>query len=77
MKKNDLVEVKKLEEKVLVTKIKSAKEQIRDLILDKNMNALKDLKAIFKLKKLVALYLTVLRQKQLLRELEAEGGKLQ
>jgi len=44
------------------------------LVIDKNTNKLKDKKAIFKKRKDLAKVLTVLRQKELLNELETKTG---
>lgn len=72
MKKKDLTEIKSLEEIKLQSMIKKAKEELSDLILDKNMKKLKDLKSPSKKKKEIAKILTVLRQKELLKELEVK-----
>lgn len=71
MKKNDLVQIKILEEKALLGKVKEVRVEINNLIIDKNMNKLKDIKAISKKRLDLAQMLTILRQKQLLRELES------
>lgn len=70
MKKNEFVIIKGLTLKELKIKVKTLKKEIADLTLDKNMKKLKDLKAISKKRKDLAQALTVLRQKQLLAELE-------
>lgn len=72
MKKNEFVDIKGLDIKGLMSKAKSLKSEIADLILDKNMNKLKDLKSISKKKKDLAQVFTVLRQKQLLKQLESK-----
>lgn len=71
MKKNDFLQIKILEEQVITGKIKEARLEIAGLVIDKNMNKLKDVKIISKKRKDVAQMLTVLRQKQLLREIES------
>lgn len=71
MKKNDLVDIKGLDIKGLISKAKSLKIEIAELILDKNMNKLKDLKSISKKKKDLAQILTVARQKEILESLES------
>ncbi|QQG43645.1 MAG: hypothetical protein HYW45_01345 [Candidatus Daviesbacteria bacterium] len=72
--KRDLVEqIKNLDNKELVQRIKTARAEIQDLILDKNMNKLTDRKAVFKKRKELALLQTVLRQKQFLEELETKN----
>lgn len=72
MKKNEFNQVKGLSIKELVDKAKQIKKEIAGLTLDKNMNKLKDLKSIFKKKKDLARVLTVIRQKELLAQLEAK-----
>ena len=51
-------------------KVRTLKGEIAELILDKNMNKLKDIKSIGKKKRDIAQILTVVRQKQMLEELE-------
>lgn len=70
MKRNDLLEAKKLDEKALTEKALALRASINELIMDKNMNKLKDLRSISKARLDLAQYLTILRQKQLIRELE-------
>lgn len=72
MKKNDLVQIKGLDLKELRPKAKSFRTEIADLVLDKNMKKLKDLKKISKRRKDLAQVLTVIRQKELLQELEPQ-----
>lgn len=70
MKKNGLTQIKGLDLKELRLKVKALKTEVADLVLDKNMKKLKDLKIISKKKKDIAQILTVIRQKELLAELE-------
>lgn len=70
MKKNEFVQIKGLDLKELKTKASGLREEIANLVLDKNMKKLKDKKSIFKKKKDLAQVLTVVRQKELLIELE-------
>lgn len=72
MKKNDFIQIKGLDIKELVLKTKALKIEIADLVVDKNMKKLKDLKMISKKKKDIAQILTVIRQKQLLGQLEVK-----
>lgn len=72
MKKNDLQEIKRLDEKALIAKAVLLKQEASNLVLDKNTNVLKDARKIFKVRKDLAQILTVLRQKQLLSELREE-----
>lgn len=75
MKKNDLQEIKKLDEKALIAKAVLLKQEVSSLVLDKNTNVLKDSRKIFKVRKDLAQILTVLRQKQLLSELRSSEEK--
>ena len=70
MKKNDLLDIKALDEKSLRQKVKQARVELSDLVLDKGMNKLKDVKTISKKRRDLARLLTILRQKELLSELE-------
>ena len=70
MKRNELTRIKGLDIKELKEKSKTIKKEIADLTLDKNMKKLKDLKFISKNKKDLAQILTLIRQKELLKELE-------
>lgn len=72
MKKNELTQIKGLDLKDLRLKAKSIKDEIANLIMDKNMKKLKDLKIIFKKRKDLAKVLTIIRQKELLEELESD-----
>lgn len=72
MKKNDFVQLKSLDIKELLGKVKTLEQALADLVLDKNMKKLKDLKSISKKKKDLAQILTVLRQKELLGKLESK-----
>ncbi len=70
MKKNEFIQIKGLDLKELKTKVSSLRDEIANLVLDKNMKKLKDKKTILKKKKDLAQVLTVIRQKELLLELE-------
>lgn len=72
MKKNELIQIKGLEIKSLKEKAKGLNIEMADLILDKNMKKLKDLKMISKKRKDRAQILTIIRQKELLQELEPQ-----
>lgn len=72
MKTRDFLnEIKTLDIKALVLKAKTLRGEIADLVLDKNINKLKDLKSIDKKRKELARTLTVLEQKRLLESLES------
>lgn len=72
MKRNELTQSKGLDIKELKKIGKTIKKEIADLTLDKNMKKLKDLKSINKKKKDLAQVLTIMRQKELLKELETK-----
>ena len=71
MKRQDFMQRKGLDVKELGLKFKTLIGEIEELVLDKNMKKLKDLKAISKKKKEIAQILTVIKQKTLLEQLEA------
>lgn len=80
MKRQQFTEIKQLTVKDILAKVLVGKKELADLILDKNMDKLKDKKVVSKKKKDIAQLLTVARQKQLLEELEpvianTEGSK--
>ncbi len=75
MKKNQLNETKQLDKVLLLELVKKTRIEISDLVLDKNMSKLKDLKSIDKKKKDLAQILTILRQKELIEELEDKSEK--
>ncbi len=70
MKRQQFMEIKQLEVKDLLAKVTAAKLEVADLVLDKNMKKLKDVKVISKKRHDIAQMLTVIKQKQLLSELE-------
>ena len=76
MKKNEFAQIKNLDVKELKDKAKSLKGEIGKLTMEKNMKKLKDLKMISKKRKDLAQMLTVIRQKQLLVELEKGSKKI-
>lgn len=72
MKKNDFIQIKGLDIKELKDKAKALRSEIEKLTMDKNMKKLKDIKQVSKSKKDLAQVLTVLRQKELLSQLESK-----
>jgi len=70
MKKQALAEIKKLDIKAIREKVESAKIDLQKLVLDKSMNKLTDVKTLDKKRKDLAQMLTILRQKELLIQLE-------
>jgi ribosomal protein L29 len=72
MKKNDFAEIKKMDLAALTGKVKKIKEEIKGLVIDKNMNKMPNLKTIKFKRQELAKTLTVMQQKQLLEKLEKE-----
>ena len=70
-------EIKVLDIAALLAKVKALKIEINDLVLDKNMNKLKDLKVISKKKKELARVFTVLSQKEMIKKLESKESKVE
>ena len=70
-------EIKVLDITALLQKAEALKVEIGDLVLDKNMNKLKDLKSISKKKKEIARVLTVLNQKKMIEKLETGDKSLE
>lgn len=75
MKKSEFNQIKELDLKELMGKVKTLKDEIAALTLDKNMKKMKDLKMIFKKRKDLAKTLTVIRQKELVKQLESKIEK--
>lgn len=76
MKKNDFIEIKKMDVKALSGKVSKIKEEITNLVIDKNMNKMTNLKSIKSKRNELAKILTVLQQKQLMEKLEKETIKI-
>lgn len=74
MKKNDFIEMKALDTSALGARAKKLRKEIADLILEKNINKLKDVKIVSKKKKELARVLTILNQKQLIALFGEQGG---
>jgi ribosomal protein L29 len=72
MKKNEFIEIKKMDIKALKGKAKAIKKEIADFIIDKNMNKMPNLKSIKNKRNELSKTLTVLRQKELMEELEKQ-----
>ncbi len=69
--KFDITSIKNMDTKSIFATAKQMKVAIADLMLDKNMNKLKDLKSIDKKRKELARTLTIFNQKKVLEKLEA------
>lgn len=74
MKKQQLNEIKKMDIKTVTEEARKIKKELANLQIEKNIAKLTNLKAFMLKRKDLAQILTVLKQKQLLKELE-EGGK--
>lgn len=72
MKKKELIEMKKLEGTALLDRAKKLRGEVTSLMMDLEMGQLKDIKSVSKKRRDLAQVLTVLRQKQLLAELESK-----
>lgn len=74
MKKTSLTEYKAMTVSVIETKIKDIKKDIANKKLDKAMDKLKDLKTMWRLRKEVAVLMTILNQKLTIEMIENEKG---
>ena len=74
--KFDISTVKNMDIKSVLATVKVLQGEIGDLMIDKNMSKLKDLKSVGKKRKDLARTLTVLTQKRMLEKLEKQekGG---
>lgn len=72
MKKNDLAEIKKIDEKALKERAKKLEQEIVDLHFDKGMGKMTNPKQIKNKRRDLAQMLTVLKQKQLIEQLEVK-----
>lgn len=70
MKKNDLLEMKSLDIKALTVRVRELRGQIADLVMEKHMNTLKNSKQIQHSRRNLAQMLTILRQKEIIAQLE-------
>lgn len=70
MKKTDLLDLKKLDIEVLRQKVSQERNELSNLIMDKKMSKLKDIKTVSKKRKTIAQLMTILRQKEIIKELE-------
>lgn len=68
-------EIKVLDIAALIVKAKALKIEISDLVMDKNISKLKNLKSISKKKKDLARILTTLTQKQMIGQLESKESE--
>ena len=75
MKKNDLTDMKALDVKSLKGRAKNLKDELSQMVLDKNMNSLKDTKSISKKRKDLAQIMTIIKQKEYLALFENNDNK--
>lgn len=68
--KFDIANIKNMDLKSIFATAKQMRLEIADLMIDKNMNKLKDLKSIDKKRKDLARTLTIFNQKKVLEKLE-------
>lgn len=74
MKKNELAEIKKMDLKALLIKAKKSQGELLDLVMDKNMNKVTNKKGAKNKRREIAQILTVVKQKQLIGQIEEEHG---
>lgn len=77
MKKNDLAEIKKADIKTINESIAKIYKSLASLVLDKNMEKLKNKKEIKNKRRDLAQILTVKKQKELLFEEELRSSDLE
>lgn len=81
MRKHDLADFRKREPEALREQVKRLRMEIADLLVEKSSGSTKDIKTVSKKRRDLAQILTILRQKELLAELERieepkEKGKI-
>jgi ribosomal protein L29 len=74
MKKQDFADIKKMDVKDLSQRVTAIRKELQTLTLDKNIGKLTDRKVITKKRRDLAQILTVLSQKQMLKNLETQNG---
>lgn len=72
MKKKEFISIKNLSIKELNDRAKAMVKEIASFVMNKNMKKLKDVKVISKRRKEVAQFLTFIKQKELLVQLEVK-----
>lgn len=75
MKKNELAEIKKMDTKAIKEKVLASEKEVAKLIMEKNMGKLSNVKTIKQKRRDIAQILTVLRQKELVKNLEERTSK--
>lgn len=72
MKKKEFVSIKGLNVKELNEKVRVLKKEIAGFVMDKNMKKLKNVRTISKKRREVAQFLTLIKQKEMLVQLEVK-----
>lgn len=72
MKKQTLAEIKKIDIRTLKGRMQHSDEEMQKLVLDKSINKLTDVKILRRKRKDIAQIATILRQKELLNQLEEQ-----
>ncbi len=74
--KFDITTIRNMDIKSIFATAKTLRDEIADLMVDKNLKRLKDLKSVQKKRKELARTMTIFNQKKVLVALEEEGGKV-
>lgn len=72
MKKQALAEIKKIDIQALKRRVQHSEIELQKLVLDKSINKLTDVKTLTRKRKDIAQIATILRQKELLNQLEEQ-----
>lgn len=75
MKKNELMEIKKMDIPALEERIKQIRLEMVDLFLNKSIGKINNTKSLKNKRRDLAQSLTILKQKQLLKQLEVKYEK--
>lgn len=75
MKKNEFMEIKKMDFVALNNQVSKLKSEIAKLVLDKSIKKLTNLREIRNKRRDLAQIMTVLRQKQMIKVLEESHAK--
>lgn len=72
MKKQALAEIKNIDIQALKGRMQHSDEEMQKLVLDKSINKLTDVKTLRRKRKDIAQIATILRQKELLKQLKEQ-----
>lgn len=75
MKKADTIEIKKMEIKELVARLKKERSEMQSKVLEKSMGKLKNIKEINNKRKNIARILTALWQKEMIKNMEVKNDQ--